>query len=58
MRTKMIFSLRVAGLLTRRGHEIIKRTPNLNKPHLDVFIFELTDEFIEDLDDIMEKIKR
>ena len=57
-KTKTIFSMRVAALLVRKGHEILKREPNINDLRYDVFHFKYSEIFQKDLNEIMEKIKK
>ena len=58
MRTKAIFSLKVASLLIRRGHNLVRRTPNIDNPRYDVFFFEDNQALQNELDLIMKEIKK
>ncbi|USK33520.1 hypothetical protein LIT25_23940 [Bacillus sp. F19] len=49
MKYKEIFTLWVKDELIKNGHELVKKRPNSKNPNYDVFIFENTTDFDNDL---------
>ncbi|HII4500022.1 TPA: DUF5659 domain-containing protein [Clostridium perfringens] len=49
MQTKVIFSKRIALELISRGYNLLYTEPNRAKKWLVVFVFEETDELLEEL---------
>lgn len=49
---KKVFSSKVANQLCHRGFRIIGTEPNMIKPQYDVFLFEETEELIQEFDRI------
>ena len=50
--TRIVFSLKYAGQLTKLGHKIIEILPNPRKPELDMFLFAVDETFDEDFNRI------
>ena len=55
MKKRTVLSLEVATQLVRRGHEVIERKPNIRNLKWDVFIFQRTELFDKDFDEIVNK---
>lgn len=51
---KTIFSLRVRLALRNAGFEPIMESPNPYKPHLKCWVYEITNEFLSALNEILE----
>lgn len=56
MKTKEIFSLKLAVYLRRRGFKIIKTGVNPKKPEFDTWFFNNTPELKNAIDDYMDNI--
>lgn len=54
-KTKLVFNQVIAYQLRDRGFDIVTKFPNKNAPQLDVFVFELTDKFSEQLSILIKK---
>lgn len=57
MQKRTILSLRVASMMARKGYEIVEKKPNYHYPQFDVFKFENTPEFEEDLEKVLEQVR-
>lgn len=57
MKTKKIFSLKVATELTRRGNTFLKTIPNYKKPGFLVYLFEDTEQLNAHFSEIMTRHK-
>lgn len=55
-KTKVIFSMKLAGKLMRMGNELLDRQPNMRDPKYDVFIFENTKKLQENMDIAIEEL--
>lgn len=54
MKTKAVKSRRIAWLLRKAGYPILSVEPNRMQPEYNVYIFEVTPDFQEALDKIIE----
>lgn len=55
--TYKIFNKKVAYKLISRGHNLLSMEKNYKKKWLNVYVFQTTDKFLEDLTSITREIK-
>lgn len=49
--TWTVFSIRIASILVKQGHELIETLPDLKRPGKEVFLFKVDETFHRDLQD-------
>ena len=58
MNEKLVFSRRIAAELRKQGFPLLRTIPNHNNPKYDVYVFEDTEEFKIEWENIMKTIQR
>lgn len=53
-----VFSLRVAGLLMARGHNLVEMKPDRRNPDKNVYYFSRTNELINDINEITANLRK
>ena len=52
-KTKLIFSMRIASQLMKKGYQVIETLPNPANPQLIMWVFEETPSFKEDFEKLL-----
>lgn len=55
--TYKVFTKKIAIELRKLGYQILRTEPNFNKPEFDVYIFIKTENFMKDMQNIVDSLK-
>lgn len=54
--TRIVFSMRLAGMLIKQGHKVIETLPNPRNPQVSMFLFQADETFDEDFKKLQEEV--